>query len=53
MYNESKIDLKRTLSGVKNNIKNFVNNGIRSDQIVVCVILDGIEATDPSISEIM
>ena len=34
-------------------MRNFVYNGIRADQIAVCVILDGIETVDPSLQEMM
>jgi hypothetical protein len=41
--------LRKTLAGVSNNIANFVRNGISSDDIVVAVIMDGIEKVDPSV----
>ena len=41
--------LKKTLSGIEDNIATFAKNGISSDKIAVCVVMDGIEFADPSI----
>lgn len=41
--------LRKTLAGVSNNIATFVANGISSDDIVVVVVMDGIEKVDPSV----
>jgi hypothetical protein len=42
MYSEDKSMLKRTLSGIRQNILTFHKNQISSNQIVVVVIMDGI-----------
>lgn len=41
--------LRKTLAGVSNNIATFVGNGVSSDDIVVAVVMDGIEKADPSV----
>ena len=46
MYSENKSMLRRTLAGVANNIATFTRNGISSDKIAVCVVMDGIEKVD-------
>jgi len=43
--------LRKTLSGVSNNISTFVKNGINPDEIAVVVIMDGIEKVDPTVSD--
>lgn len=48
MYSEEKEMLSRTLSGVRENISTFVQNGVRADKIVVCVVIDGIETVHES-----
>jgi hypothetical protein len=45
MYSEDKFMLKRTLSGISQNILNFHKNGISSHEIGIFVIMDGIEAS--------
>jgi hypothetical protein len=35
--------LRKTLAGVSNNIATFVRNGVPSDDIIVSVVMDGIE----------
>ena len=42
MYSENKSMLRKTLAGVANNIATFAKNGISSDKIAVCVVMDGI-----------
>lgn len=51
MYSEDKAMLRKTLSGVSNNISTFVKNGINPDEIAVVVIMDGIEKVDPTVSD--
>lgn len=41
--------LRKTLAGVSNNIATFVQNGIPSDDIVVAVVMDGIQKVNPSV----
>ncbi len=41
--------LRKTLAGVSNNIATFVQNGISSDDIVVAVVMDGIQKVDSSV----
>ena len=41
--------LRKTLAGVSNNIAYFVQNGYSADDIVVAVVMDGIEKVDPSV----
>jgi hypothetical protein len=43
--------LRKTLSGIANNIATFTQNGISADDIIVAVILDGIEKVDKSVVE--
>lgn len=38
--------LRRTLSGITNNIVNFAKLGLNPDKIGVFVIMDGIEVVD-------
>lgn len=52
MYSEDKTMLRKTLAGVSNNIATFVQNGIPSDDIIVAVVMDGIEKVDPSVVEL-
>ena len=42
VYNEDKFMLKRTLSGIAENIKTFCKNGVHYNEIGVFVIIDGI-----------
>lgn len=44
--------LRKTLAGVSNNIATFVQNGISADDIIVAVIMDGIEKVDPSVVDL-
>ena len=46
MYSENKSMLRKTLTGVAHNIDTFTKNGISSDKIAVCVVMDGIEKVD-------
>ena len=46
MYSEDKTMLRRTLSGISNNILNFVKDGVNPDKIGVFFIMDGIEVVD-------
>lgn len=41
--------LKKTLSGIRENIKIFAANGYSYNDIGVFVIMDGIEVVDPSV----
>ena len=41
--------LRKTLAGVSNNIATFTKNGISSDNIMVVVIMDGIEKVDSTV----
>jgi hypothetical protein len=41
--------LRKTLAGVSNNIAVFTKNGISPDDIVVCVVMDGIEKVDSTV----
>lgn len=41
--------LRKTLAGVSNNIATFVQNGIPSDDIVVAVVMDGIQKVNSSV----
>ncbi len=41
--------LRKTLAGVSNNIATFVQNGYSADDIVVAVVMDGIEKVDSSV----
>lgn len=41
--------LRKTLSGVSNNIATFVKNGVPSDEIIVAVVMDGIEKVDSTV----
>lgn len=41
--------LRKTLAGVSNNIANFVQNGISADDIIVAVVMDGIEKVDATV----
>ncbi len=43
--------LRKTLAGVSNNIAVFTQNGIPSDEIIVAVVMDGIEKVDSSVVE--
>jgi hypothetical protein len=52
MYSEDKTMLRKTLAGVSKNIATFVQNGISSDDIVVAVMIDGIEKVDPSVVDL-
>lgn len=49
MYSEDKTMLRKTLTGIENNIITFVKNGISADEIAVCVLMDGIEKVDESV----
>ena len=51
MYCEDKGMLKKTLNGVSQNVATLVKNGMKSDQIGVFVIMDGIEPADESVSQ--
>ena len=46
MYSEDKTMVRRTLSGISNNIINFVKSGVSPDKIGVFFIMDGIEVVD-------
>lgn len=46
MYNEKRDELLSTLKGIYENIPNFINAGICSEEIAVCVICDGILSLD-------
>lgn len=43
--------LRKTLAGVANNIATFVRNGISADDIIVVVVMDGIEKVHPSVAD--
>lgn len=49
MYSEDKTMLRKTLAGVSNNIATFVHNGVSADDIVVAVVMDGIEKVHHSV----
>lgn len=49
MYSEDKTMLRRTLSGVADNIRTFVRNGYSPDDIAVVFVMDGIEVVDESV----
>lgn len=51
MYSEDKTMLRKTLAGVSNNIAVFNQNGISADEIIVAVVMDGIEKVDSSVVE--
>jgi predicted secreted protein len=51
MYSEDKSALRKTLSGVVNNIRTFVEKGFSSDDIIVAVIQDGLTKVDQSVIE--
>jgi len=44
--------LRKTLAGVSNNIATFVQHGISADDIIVAVVMDGIEKVDPSVVDL-
>lgn len=44
--------LRKTLAGVSNNIATFVQNGLSPDEIIVAVIMDGIQKVDPSVVDL-
>jgi hypothetical protein len=44
--------LRKTLAGVSNNIATFAKNGIPSDDIVVAVMIDGIEKVDTTVVDL-
>ena len=52
MYSEDKGMLRKTLAGVSNNIATFVQNGLSPDEIIVAVIMDGIQKVDPSVVDL-
>lgn len=52
MYSEDRSMLRKTLAGVSNNIATFVQNGVPADEIIVAVVMDGIEKVDPSVVEL-
>ena len=49
MYSEDKKMLKRTLMGITDNIDRLVDNGISPDDILICVLIDGIQKVDESL----
>ena len=49
MYSEDKPMLKRTMSGIAENIDSLICSGVSPDDIIVCIVIDGIQKVDPSL----